>query len=277
MSSPEVKIFNGHPAVRVARWPGGVSLWRTNLDTGSRTFEFRSSRSPGEVRHCVCERADREELVFWVPSRVYPRGGKATSAWPYLRWAMVELGFVRVGERLPFGERPSPSDPFVGRFSAETREEVLLQLRELDRQLSLASPGSIRSVSDLFANDAMLWIYRLGKGVDLEVQQRDSLETTPVSLDRRRLDSVESALPWLMGEMSYDASFVTKKDVQDFLSWLLLPGEEADRWWAEHTVVGELDLPAEEVESYRLLGEDLPFLWRARQLLDWVTERGGRP
>lgn len=58
----------------------------------------------------------------------------------------------------------------------------------------------------------------------------------------------------------------------------VLSEPEYSQWFSEHTIPGELSLPAEELELYRALGEQIPFLWPAVQLSSWAVERwGGEP
>lgn len=55
----------------------------------------------------------------------------------------------------------------------------------------------------------------------------------------------------------------------------VLPESERDAWEAENAERGEFLLPTpEEIELFRMLGEELPFFWGEDQLEAWLSERG---
>lgn len=57
-------------------------------------------------------------------------------------------------------------------------------------------------------------------------------------------------------------------------SELLLPASSKRAWEAEHVLFGEWVLPGpEEVEIYKMIGEQLPLLWGAERLRRWLQER----
>lgn len=58
----------------------------------------------------------------------------------------------------------------------------------------------------------------------------------------------------------------------------VLPEPDYSRWFAEHTLPGELSLSLDEIEVYEALGEQIPLLWPASRLSEWAADRwGGAP
>ncbi len=280
-------------ALRIASWGNGVSLWRSPVQRSTigglqisnprfRRFSLESGREYSSVHvNCVHREAATFEFTFY--DKVATRKGKISqteSAWPYLRWAMVELGLAKPFQMLPLQTPhgtdldPTPNNPFIGRFRGRTTEEVKDLLAAYDRQISTLSPGYIQILADdLFENNAEIWLHRIHTGeIDLLAQWK-RLDGLVRDLAGRRFPTLVSALPWFMGDHLPEGAIVFDP-VARSPSWRYLPTDDAERWWVENTRPGKLELPADEVELYQMLGEPIPFLWPDDHLLDWLTERG---
>lgn len=62
-------------------------------------------------------------------------------------------------------------------------------------------------------------------------------------------------------------------DIENLLAEQSLLVEAQARFLESHEVKGELTVPDDELEIYRMLGEKLPFLWPDEEFLSWAEER----
>lgn len=99
-------------------------------------------------------------------------------------------------------------------------------------------------------------------------KERKWLSATPVpqgwsttsSLDLQRNLSVHGVVKWL-------------EDDHEHEQILILTADLFDPWFEAHTYPGRLTIGDDEVEIFRMLGEDLPYLWLEPKLRAWALER----
>jgi len=216
----------------------------------------------------------------------------------HLRWVLAKLSLITVGATpLPTSLFPHEEDPYVGRFQAATFEEALRDADEVDRKIEKLSSsgsgtGSCFVGSDLFApgtkatvewkNDRKIRSLVVQDVGGTRNRRRERDVDHVFELDLRWLSSFVEKMQSLYGSPSdarppltsarWRTSWPTRSTTRSFM---VLPQEDADRWWAENTESGRLSLPEDEVGLFSLLGENLPYLWDDDHLRQWATDRWG--
>lgn len=262
--------------VLVASWGDGISLWRVDIRSiRVPTFSFRSEVTPYVSYEDYFVNAQDQQILVLLPSVVGRRvEGREiyAGAYAHLRWMLTAFGLISVGQTpLPLSGGaagiPTPQNPYVGRFRARTVDEVAADLAALDRKL--ISEGMLhRELNpkipfyerDLSDDGTTLWIRKFERSVKVQICGPGEMWSKEDKL-WGEFSSLQAALPWFMG---------TDPNKKPDWAHLAMPQDDADQWWRDNTAEGKLSLEDDEVETYRLLGEKLPYLWPANAFLAWV-------
>lgn len=179
-----------------------------------------------------------------------------------VRGFLVDLGARRPRFGPSLVRNLERSDP----YSAITYPRAVPDVVWEDRYAS-ADPYLFRRTSG--AGTSGTWENRVPRGAPPWLGWIEDLEITGPEL---RNDGLFNAM-WDHG--SVDAAYFPKVVDRVIELELLLAESSMRAWDAENVVRGEWVLPGpDEVELYRLLGEDLPVLWPYEKLLPWLVERG---
>lgn len=277
-SSPAERVVR----VRVASWPDGAEMWRV-------------LRSPGEV-HRGIPLFRFDDPQHWVGSKIREDEHHSPFGWVRVqslvdrdllgkeRWAMVELGLVPRGlSPFPLSATLSPENPYVGRFHGRTIDEVRADAEAVDQWIGeVEIPNRFVlfdsmpiSAPRLFSGWTRMLVRRDDlRGIDeVEVQRPNTIDsdgrvTAWNSAGKARVKSVSAAVDWMMNR--------DQGQDQDHPWWFVLPADDADRWWEEHSESGSLTLPPDETEVYRMVGERFPYLWGWREVATLAIEQWGR-
>lgn len=283
-----VKLVDGQVSeVLVMSFEDGVTLWRGDLlsssalDTPSFFFSNcdgrRSTLRYGDTHYTLFPDGSK---VWFSSSFLLSRSGaveRTVAPTRHLRTALEFLGALRtlqtpmmIGADL--APKPTPQNPYVGVFSAETEIEAMEVAGRIVRELQVLGRGAVQICREpLFSDRTSLWVRNSVPKGCLEAMVR-----RPVV----RWQGHEKGFVETHSDMSEWRSFTDARDLYSWLSlpdrrrdWFVLPRQEALAWWSENTVPFTSSIPLEELEISRLLGETIPWLWPSDRLSAWAAER----
>lgn len=292
-TSGKLSLLDRVLRVRIATWSDGYEAWRF-------------IQSIGGQRHAIGPLAETPEIVLYHPSHGTVRMasympqtllGKirlSSSTRPEesvsrdkLRWLMVRMGMIRPGaspipESSTIAER---NNPYIGRFKGRTLDEVRADAADVDLWLSRQPEKHLEPIrigSPLFADRTELW----RSFVEEERQTHSTIparfrydwalyrQTGEDSLQRVVTTggrTLASLIPFFM-----DRESAWKENKPMHPSWRVLPLDDAEQWWRDHSTEGQLTIGADEVEVLQLLGEALPWFWSPERVSLWAIERWAR-
>lgn len=280
----------GLARARVASWDDGLSLWRTAL-TGDFYFESTETKTtPTEISR-FCGRSFHRWSV--VPRRVDGRIDHS-GVTAHFRWIIRALGLDRNPSFIPFETRsrgvwtvdsPTIQNPWIGRFRGRTHEEVLQDALDSEeivdayrRKWGEKNDWSVKVAEPLFPEGGASIVT-----VHSRVQAVEGHAETYVRVfSGGELGTVELGARF---DVSYDEPLHeivrtlenVYADSPKHRSWYVLPQDDADAWWRDHSVAGRLSMPDEEVALHEALGEELPYLWPTASFVEWATSRWPAP